>query len=265
MTIYSHSRLKTFEQCPFKFKLKYLDKVQPEMEQTIESHLGKVVHDTLEWVYKQVKKGEIPTAHEVISYYSEKWEKDYKPEFIIVKKEFTMKDYFNKGVRFLINYYTKNHPFNDNTIETEKRIFVELDKDGDYKIQGFIDRLSHNTNFDEYQIHDYKTSNSLPNQNAIQTDRQLPLYSIAIKQDFNAQKIQLIWHYLAFNKKIYSKRTDQQLEQLKQDTINQIKEIECTKDFPSCPSVLCNWCEYKSMCPTHGGKVGERQENLGSF
>ena len=46
MTIYSHSRLSTFEQCPKKFKYKYLDKLKPEIEKTIETHLGSAVHKT---------------------------------------------------------------------------------------------------------------------------------------------------------------------------------------------------------------------------
>ena len=36
--IYSHSRLSTFEQCPFKFKLRYIDEIEPEIEKTIEAH-----------------------------------------------------------------------------------------------------------------------------------------------------------------------------------------------------------------------------------
>ena len=51
MVIYSHSRLSTFEQCPFKFKLRYIDKIIPEIENTIESFLGGIVHETLEWIY----------------------------------------------------------------------------------------------------------------------------------------------------------------------------------------------------------------------
>lgn len=262
MTIYSHSRLSTFEQCPYKFKLKYIDEIIPEIEQSIEAHLGKVVHETLEWLYKQIKLNKIPTIHDTITHYSETWERKYKPTFVIVRKHFTAKDYFNKGVKFLLDYYLKNKPFDENTIEIEKRIIFDLDEFGDYKIQGFIDRLTHNKESNQYAIHDYKTANNLPNKTKIETDRQLPLYAIAIQKDYNTQNIQLIWHYLAFNRKIYSQRTDQQLTQLQQQIINLIKEIESTQHFLPCKSALCNWCEYKTMCPIHRGKTNERQEKL---
>src|SRR3989339_282298 len=173
MVIYSHSRLSSFEQCPLKFKYRYIDKIIPEIEKSIELHLGSSVHDALEWLYKSVIEGRIPTIDEVITRYAETWQKTFVP------------------------------------------------------------------------------------------NRQLALYSIAIKEKFgNDKKVLLVWHYLAHNTKIISTRTNEQLKQLKQETLKLIKEIESTTKFPSKKSILCDWCEYKSMCPEFGGIVGERQKKL---
>jgi len=266
MEIYSHSRLSTYEQCPLKFKYRYLDKIIPEIEKTIELHLGGIVHDTLEWLYQQKKENKIPTIDELILYYAEKWENTYDPKIRIVKKNLTAKDYFNKGVQFLLNYYTKHKPFEDNTLEVEKKIIIHLDMEKNYKIQGFIDRLSYNLETEEYEIHDYKTANNLPPQHKIDNDRQLALYAIAIKELFGKdKKICLVWHYLAHDLKICSRRTDEQLEQLKKETIELIKKIELTTKFPSSKTILCNWCEYKTMCPQFGGKPNEKQNKLDNY
>lgn len=40
MTVYSHSRLSTFEQCPHKFKLRYIDKVKTEAEESVEAFMN---------------------------------------------------------------------------------------------------------------------------------------------------------------------------------------------------------------------------------
>ncbi len=248
MVIYSHSRLSTFEQCRLKFKYRYIDKIIT-IEKSIETFLGKIVHNILEWLYRQVKENKIPTIDEVITYYSNNWEANYKSTIKIVKAEFTVKDYFNKGIQFLLGYYMKHKPFKDNTLEIEKRIVIDLDEKGEYKIQGFIDRLVHNLEKDEFEIHDYKTGKNLPTKEKIENDRQLALYSIAIKELHGKDKeVLLIWHYLAHNQKIVSRRTNEQLQQLKEETINLIKEIESTTKFPPKKSILCNWCEYKSMC-----------------
>ncbi len=269
--IYSHSKLSTFEQCPLKYKFRYIDKIRPEIEKSIEAHLGSAVHDTLEWLYNFKKQNpqKTPTIDEVITYYSVKWQDEFSDEILIVKKEMSARDYFNKGVQFLVDYYTKYHPFDDGTIECEKRIYIELDENT--KIQGFIDRLVYDIENNKYEIHDYKTANTLPTQEKMDEDRQLALYSIAIKELYGEDKeIELVWHYLAHNTKITSKRTNQQLEKLKDETIELIKKIELTTEFPPNKSVLCYWCEYKGMCPVwnsgfYKNYPDERQTNLNNI
>ncbi len=256
MAIYSHSKLSAFEQCPLKFKYKYIDKLPPDIEKTIEALLGTCVHNTLEWIYnKSLNNEKIPSIEETIKYYSEEWESEDSENIEIVKKDKTKKDYFNLGINFILNYYKKHYPFKDGTIECEKKVILEIDKENNHKIQGYIDRLVYNQETEEYEIHDYKTANSLPTKEKIETDRQLALYSIAIKEILNTEKnVSLIWHYLAHNKKIVSKRTFEELEKLKKDTLKLIHKIETTNHFPAKTSILCEWCEYKNTCPEYQNK-----------
>jgi len=247
---YSHSRLSTFEQCKLKFKYHYIDKILPEIEKSIELHLGNCVHKTLEWIYSQVKEGNLPSIDDIMLNYSRQWKKDYAPGMIIVDNSLTDKDYFNRGIQFLLDYYSKHYPFEDGTIELEKEIKVTLDEKGEYEIIGFIDRLAKNLQTGEYEIHDYKTASSLPTQEKIDNDRQLALYALAVKEIYGEdEEVCLIWHYLAYNKKICSKRTNEQLQKLKQETLELIKKIESTTEFSSSKGKLCKWCEYKQMCP----------------
>ncbi len=247
--IYSHSRLSTFEQCPLKFKYKYIDKIFIEVEKTIEAHLGACIHHALEWIYLEVKHGKLPSIDDFIMTYSNQWRKEYVPAMIIVDTSMTAKDFFNKGVQFLLDYYSKHYPFDDGTIELEKEIRIKLDETGEYEIIGFIDRLAKNIQTGEYEIHDYKTANSLPTQERVDNDRQLALYAIAIKEIYGKnEEVCLIWHYLAHNKRICSRRTNEQLHQLKQETFELIKKIEATTEFQSNKGRLCDWCEYKQMC-----------------
>jgi RecB family exonuclease len=251
MIIYSHSRLETFEKCKLKFKFQYIDKIIPEIGQSIEAHLGSITHSSLEWFYKQVIQKNIPTLDQIISYYSEKWQEEFKDDIVIVKQELTEKDYFNKGVGFLVDYYTKHSPFEEKTLATEQRIEVNLTDE--IKLIGFVDRLVDNLEKDEIEIHDYKTGNSMPTKEQINDNRQLALYSLAIKELFGQDKdVCLVWHYLAHDLKICIRKTKEELENLKRDILNLIKQIEETKDFPSNKSILCDWCQYKNICPEFG-------------
>ncbi len=266
MKFYSHSKLSTFEKCKLKYKFRYIDKIIPDVEKSIEAHLGSSVHSALEWLYKQVTNKEpggsnkVPELDELISYYSEKWKETFSPEMIIVKPGLKHGDYFNKGIHFLIDYYLENRPFNDNTIDIEKKILIDLDENT--KLIGFIDRLVHDIENDSLEIHDYKTGESQPLHDHGEKDRQLALYSIAIKENFGEEKdVKLVWHFLAHKKKLVSKRTNGQLENLKRETLELIREVENTKAFPPTKSRLCDWCEYKSICPAWGNspKGAERK------
>lgn len=247
--IYSYSRLETFEKCKLKFKYRYIDEIIPEIPKSIEAHLGTIVHSTLEWFYKKVMGKTIPSIDEVIMYYSEKWAEEYNSGMPIVNKFMKEKDYFDKGVKFLIDYYFKHRPFDDNTIATEKKVEIKLDELGEKKLVGFVDRLAHNLEKNEIEIHDYKTANALPTREDLEKNRQLALYSLAIKEEFGKEKsISLIWHYLAHNQKVCIRKTNQQLENLKKEVIELINQIESTKIFPPTFSRLCDWCEYKDIC-----------------
>jgi putative RecB family exonuclease len=249
MVVYSYSRLETFEKCRLKFKYRYVDKIVPEIPKNIEAHLGTIVHDALEWFYSKIMTGITPSLDDVILYYSEKWAEESLSEVLIVNKFMTEKDYFNKGVNFLIDYYFKHQPFKEKTIATEKRIEVNLDEAGEKKLIGFIDRLVHNEQTNEMEIHDYKTANTLPTKEELGQNRQLALYSLAVKEEFGRDKsISLVWHYLAHNQNICIKKTDKELENLKKEVMELIDKIENTKEFPATKSRLCDWCEYKNIC-----------------
>lgn len=262
MPSYSHSKIKTYEQCPLKFKYKYIDKATPEIDKTIEAHLGQAVHDTLEWIYNQE---EPPSIDDIIQYYAGKWKEKWTESIRVVKEDKEPRDYFNKGVQFLTDYFSKHYPFKDGTIECEKKIRLELDNEGKYKIYGFIDRLVYNYETGEYEIHDYKTSSSFPSQEEMEQDRQLALYSIALKDSYGKEKeVKLIWHFLNHNRTIQVKKQNHHLENLKKETMEKINEIENATYFPRNESMLCYWCEFRERCGRD--KTKEEQEKYkGNF
>ncbi len=250
MVLYSHSRISCFEQCPFKFKLKYLDKVRPEIEQSIEAFLGSIVHDTLEKLYKDMRFQKLNTLEEILVHYGELWDKNWNPAILIVRKDYTTENYRKMGEKFIADYYEKHKPFDQSkTIGLEQRIVLDLNNDGRYKLQGFIDRLAIGKD-GTYEIHDYKTNSSLPLKEYLEEDRQLALYAMAVKGSYpDAKSIKLIWHFLTFNKHIEIQKTDEELEKLRLSVISDIQNIESAKEYPTKKTTLCEWCEFRPMCP----------------
>jgi putative RecB family exonuclease len=250
MPLYSHSKLSTFEQCSLKFKFNYIDKVETEIEQTIEAFLGSMVHEVLEKIYKDQKFQKTNLLPELLDFYRSEWQKNWNKDIVIVRKEYSAENFQKMGEQFITDYYKRYFPFNQTkTIGLETENTVPLDPEKKYMIHVRIDRLAlapDNT----YEIHDYKTANSLPTQEDIDNDRQLAIYAYGIKQLYpDAKKIRLIWHYLAFDKELKSERSDEQLESLRKEVLELIKEVENCKDFIPKQSALCDWCQFRPICP----------------
>jgi putative RecB family exonuclease len=262
MPTYSHSRLSTYENCPQQYKLKYIDRIKtPEAEEGIEAFLGSRVHDVLEKLYKELILTKLNTLDDLLNFYRTEWGKNWHENVIIVKKNFTKDHYHDTGLEAINNYYKRHYPFNQSkTLSTEQLITFKIEG---YTIQGYIDRLS-NVADGVYEIHDYKTSGSLPSQEKIDSDRQLALYHIGIQEKFrDAKDVILKWHYLVFDKEFSSSRSEDQLKDLRKEVICLIKTIEKDTSFKPIESNLCDWCELDVYCPAkkHEIKVQDLPPN----
>jgi len=249
MPVYSHSQLSTYEECPLKYKLCYLDGIKRDTE-GVEGFLGNMVHETLKKCYDDVKLTKVSTLDELLACYHSLWQKNWHDDIVITKKELTPEHYHNLGRRMLETYYQRHAPFDkDVTIGTEMRIRFSLDDGGKYRLQGLIDRLSR-TPDGVHHINDYKTSAHLPGQEDVDNDRQLALYQIGVQRKWpDIKEVRLVWHYLAFDRELVSARSADKLAELAQDTIRLIDEIESAEEFPPQESALCDWCEYPDLCP----------------
>jgi len=217
-SLFSHSRLSCFENCPLQYKYKYIDKLKVEEFQTIEAFLGTMVHKTLEKLYRDLKFSKENSLKELLEFYNKEWDKQWKPS-IVINRDYEGKNFRKMGEVYISDYYKRFHPFDQSkTIGLEQRVIVNLADGGKLQMQGYIDRLS-SPSEGVYEIHDYKTSGTMPPIEHLHRDRQLALYSIAVKNSYqDAKEIKLIWHYLVFNKDVEIQKSDEELERLKKDT-----------------------------------------------
>ena len=257
MPLYSYSRIGTFEQCPRKYKFRYIEKPDIEPVEGVEAFMGKMAHDTLQQCYRLAHAGRVPSAEELAAYYRRRWDEALPKNIKVVREGMTPQDYFTMGLKALLRYHARYAPFDqDITLGLERQVIFALDPDGRYKMQGYIDRLSRD-NTGRLKIQDYKTSGTLPGQKEIDEDAQLALYQLAVEEMWpDNNGIDLIWHYLQFDTMLVSHRSRGELEELRSRYINKIRQIERAEElgnFHPFESALCDWCEYYALCPAKGG------------
>ena len=179
---YSYSKINLFNSCSLKYKFLYIDK-NYKKDESIEAFLGKLIHQTLEWIYdKKIKENKTYySLDSIINFYKEAWNDNWhhnilKYKYIRRKKV----DYFTSGVNFLVKYYQIFGPgFNQNIYKVEEEIEFEL---GGYTIKAIIDRIDREG--DKIHIIDYKTGKKMLSDKKLKGDMQMGIYGVGLSSIF---------------------------------------------------------------------------------
>ncbi len=249
-TVYSHSRLSSYENCPRQFHYRYIEK-RPVETESIEAFVGKRVHEVLERLHQFVDRGQVPSLGKVVARFRADWERHFDASRVLtVRAENPPASYLELGTRCLSNYYRRHYPFDHGeTLSIEARVAFPLDPAGRYRIQGFVDRIVRAPD-GAVEIHDYKTGRWVPSQAKLDSDRQLALYQLGFEARHGRDaSVRLVWHFLQRDQVRVSTRTREQLDTLCGQTIALIDRIEAEREFAPKPSALCSWCEHNDVCP----------------
>ena len=229
----SHSRIETFYQCKYKYKLRYIDKLKtlPEFDPSSPLILGTTLH-------KIIQEGE----EEAYKYYSDQYpllkSKHYEEwEKVKCSAKKLKADFFSDDVKF------------EEKLETDDFI-------------GFIDALDNGNIYDfKYSVKPDRYKDSI----------QLHLYKF-FYQITTGKKIDDMY-YIVFPKTMIRKRQTERPYEFKNrlkmtlddmdlkfikvdyderraiDYIEQAKEdIKGCKRFEKNKTKLCDWCEYQKYC-----------------
>lgn len=185
----SWSKLHCFIDDPFSFKLKYLDHI-PDEKNNSYAFLGDVVHNGLESFYNNTK-----TKEQIIKDFEDKLIEQSYSDINFVKDEEKNKqieqNYYSNIKHFLVNY-EKASPHSK--LET----FVGW-KFGDYFMQGYIDHMYPLDN-KSIIIEDFKTSTIYQGQKIEENSGQLKLYAYMIHKMYNipVESIKIGWNFLKY-------------------------------------------------------------------
>lgn len=228
---------------------------------SVEAFLGTCVHTALEALYEGARQARVMTLEETVAVFDEAWNAGWSEAVEIRKKEYSAEDWKRVGRECVATYYRLHAPFDgDRTVEVEKRIGFPLDAGGEtYRIEGFIDRLALGKD-GAFEIHDYKTGKTLPSQQDVDADTQLAIYELAVRFAWPDTKVvRLVWHYVRHGKALVSTRSAEQRAALKAEIARLIEAIKHDHEFAPRRSALCDWCEYRDLCPlfAHAEKVAQ--------
>ena len=255
LPVYSHSRLSSFENCPLQYRYRYIDRIRSDFE-SIEAFVGKRAHEVLEGIYTDLDRARAEGPEAALARYEELWDRSFSPNVRVVRPDLDAAWYRKLGARCVANFWERNYPFRIDPakiIGVEMKVEMSLDQAGRFRMMGYVDRAQH-AEPGVIEIHDYKTTASLPKEGSLRYDRQLPLYEIAIRQRFpETKEVRLVWHFLAHGVEVVEKRRPEDLDRVRRSCIALIQTVERARDFASKKGPLCAWCDYQEICPEWKG------------
>jgi RecB family exonuclease len=247
---FSPSKLSVYQNCARRYQYRYVDKIA-RARKTPETVVGVAVHSAFEELYGLVSGGKTPTLTEVQAFYDREFDAGWDVTVVVKDERFAKDDWRKVGRDCVELYYNAHQPFTqDRTVAIEKRVGFPIMVDGhEYRIEGFVDRLAL-TPDGAFEIIDYKTAKSLPNQEHADADWQLALYELAVRREWpDTKEVRLKWHYVRHGKTLVSVRDDAARARLLADAAALISEIKHDHVFAPKPGPLCDWCEYRDLCP----------------
>jgi len=246
---FSFSQLAAFDNCPLQYKFAFILKV-PAPSDKASLIFGRVMHNVLYDFLLPLSMGgqanlfsKTPDLKEYINWKKLKdiYEKRFVSEGYSSKKE--KQDYYNDGINSLKLFLEE--------IKNEKPSILYLEKDFSFKvnndiIKGKIDRIDKNLD-GSVDVIDYKTGNS-KEKLAYKDKKQLIIYQLFLEKSLKLKVSNLSYYYLKDATWQTFKASEAEKIKVETEVIEQIKAIK-KKEFIAKPSRLCQYCDFKEICP----------------
>jgi len=235
-------------QCPRQYLYAYVERMEPEFE-SIEGVMGSAVHAALKSLYRTyLRDGRIVSLEELLRRYQWMWGRRWSDRVRVVREGCDPDHYYELGERCLRNYYRRYAPFDHGEVVwVEEFTQIPFEEEG-FTLRLRIDRLDR-VGEGRYEVHDYKTSGTLPREEDLKGDMQLTVYQMAVEHHFpDAEEVQLVWHYLVHDREFRVRMEREDVERVRCKIVDTVERIRRDEEFGPNPSPLCRWCGYRGMC-----------------
>ncbi len=226
----SYSRISTFINCGFLYRLKYVEKIPARPK----PHLGfgRILHCALDKFYSL--DTDHPSLDDLLRIYKGYWKTGSQ----------TYNKRYASGLNILRTYYELNIGDYDRTVYVEQPFQIPI---GMHTLAGRFDRVDR-IGRDGYEIIDYKAAKHVPAQSEVDADLQLGLYALAFK--LTTGKLPLVsFYFLPRNVKVTSRRTEDSLRRMQSGLDAIVHRLMSGEYYDPCEGSECKWCDYKSYCP----------------
>ena len=247
---YSYSKISTYKQCKFKFKIKYLDK-NFLYRATIATDFGTLIHETEEAIAKALQVGQPVDYTQLKNKFiieSRKLAQKYSSEFFTKdKSDRTYQEktyiYLDSGI-YRLERYMKAHP-SYKIIGIEQKF--EYNYDDIHSFNGSIDRAFLDTDTGNIIIQDIKSWPVPAAASELAAPLQFTVYTLAANLLWNTPYNKILCEY---DLPLCDLTQQIQTNNIVEDGSNVLDKLFKginDNDFKPTVSALCHWCEFNPL------------------
>jgi RecB family exonuclease len=190
---FSFSRLKTFHQCPLRYRYRYIEG-RREAFRSIETYLGSTLHAVLEWLYDRRDRAESPTLAAALEELARRWSEGWTEDVAVVRVGETADGAFRDGREMLSLFHRSTFARDrSETVALEQRFSEPLSDD--MYFSGVADRIGR-TDGGRLFVVDYKTSRSPGTPEEFSEGLQAQLYAGCALRRHDESEALAGYHYL---------------------------------------------------------------------
>ncbi len=247
----SYSRISRFEQCPFSYRVHYIDK--QKAEPGLPLRFGKAIHAALEGLLKEVIDDELtgPLSEDrALHFFREAW----------TAEGLSGIEVFEEGTKILRDFI-RNQGIVDHrdvlALEKEFRLPV-----GPFTVLGFIDRVDW-VDDETVEVIDYKSNHMLFTRDEVDSSLQMSLYHIAAQRLWPwAKKVKLTFWMLRHGARQETTRTEEQLADALAYVETLGRQTETANEYPARLNSNCSYCDHRKDCPAYAEALQGNREFL---
>jgi putative RecB family exonuclease len=233
----SPTKLDVWQQCPFRFRLQYVQKARVDSAWAHLS-LGNAVHAALrDWFDLEQRRSE-DAADLVRTNWSSLGFRD----------DDQSAQWREIAAAMTVNYVQEHAA--DQPVGRERTLGALAEH---VTISGRIDRIDERDG--ELVMVDYKTGATVPTIDDVKVSRALAIYALVVQRSLKRPAYVVQLHHVPSGVVVEYRHTDETLaRQLSRvDAIGRdiarATESGLDSDFPAAPGPLCGWCDYRDLCP----------------
>lgn len=231
----SYSQISTYEDCPLAYKFGYILKVPGKSQPYFT--FGNTVHHALRRFFEAVQSKSEPSLDDLIGFYDESWQSD---GYLLKSQE---ESYRGEGRSALQAVYRRHLAERTVPIRLEWKFFLPV---GDHFVKGFVDRVDP-AGDGLCNIIDYKTGRA-KTQKEVDSDLQLSLYAMAVKECLGLVPERLSLYFLASDEMLWTTRNEEEMEEVREKVLAVADAIISNRFDAKPDGFRCSRCDYALLC-----------------